>query len=507
MSSQDQFPRANIRTFGVELELLIPWLYHDEPDPHQDDAERLPGIIRLKMKDGSSGWEERDMLNNEIVDFLEDQGLHAGADSYGMGDYGTDHWILKQDPTIDSEPEDPRYMWFPVEITSPAVRATPEALEAIRYMLNLLCSKYRVKVNRSCGFHVHVGDGPELMPLKHIKRVIGFFWAADPLLSCLHPPRRKTNHYSQSMRDRSRLAHGSRPEQMDHNLHDQEGSNFCIRYLGRDLRYGEQPISWRRENREEYHIEAFEETREPGHFEPFFATDDVEEREDTEADTTEASPPEVPTEADEYLEIGARIEEYKASVDEGSIAPQTPYSSTRNRLTRRLAYPRFIPEDEETERSGPLTVKAKEDIGVFPGVEAVFLSSSSCMVDWLHRPNMSPQRPNYNITPYSCWRINWPEEVPWTIEFRSAEGTTSGEWAEMWARICVGLTHFAIHAPIEDYLSVLLNIDGAASGRAPYDIADLLDEVGLFAEAEYVQRRLMEKREEFRLEFVPDEES
>ncbi|KAI0827815.1 putative amidoligase enzyme-domain-containing protein [Hypoxylon sp. FL0890] len=522
MSSQDQiWPGARTRTFGVEFELLFPWLFVGEPDPHKDDADKLPPILRPQVPDEmresyqrGEVWHANEIqanLYDGVAEVLKQQGLPTGVDMFDTGDFDASHWILKSDPSISEIGEDIGYKWFGVEITSPAERASPEAFQAICHTLKLLTSNFRMRANRSCGMHVHVGDGAEFMPLEHIRRVVSFFWAADPLISCLHPPRRRTNRFSQSIRERSRLANGLKPDNMVASMHDSAPLKSCIRYIGNDTRHGEEPISWRQQNKEQQHIAAFEETRQPGNFEPFSSSQKQDAQKDTGDDIKMDDLFEwlrariaKPIKDDDDLEgLKVRIAKTEASIDKGSITPNTPYTSTRKRLvSRRFAHPRFVPEDEEIEKPKPLPKKAERDLGVFPGIEAIFSSPSSCVVNWLHQGNNVSERPNYNITPYSCWNLGRIDpDRPRTIEFRGAEGTTSGEWAEMWARICVGLTHFAIHAPVENYLSVLLNINSAASEGGAYDVIDLLDEVGLFAEAEFAERRLMENKEDFRLMF------
>ncbi|KAI1374365.1 hypothetical protein F4677DRAFT_425893 [Hypoxylon crocopeplum] len=399
-----------------------------------------------------------------------------------------DAWALKYDSSIS--PDRKLYKFFSVEITSPAERALPAAFYAVHYALNLLNSRYRTSVNSSCGMHVHVGDGVEPMPIEHLRRVMGLFFAADPLLACLHPPERRLNYYSASIRERSRMAHQEDLWGNDDPDEHYSANACCQRYIGAGMRFGESPISWREKNHPLKHVVAFEQTREPGHFEPFYIEQDgdkTEKPKENEWDGPAFQTSDLPLKSDEDLEIDSRIKRHLKNVDgNNTTGISAPYVSTQKR-THRFLYPEFVTEDIETSRAFGMMGKVDSDPGVFVGVDTIFGSGSACNLDWLVG-NLS--RPNYNISAYKCWFQELRGTTPPTIEFREAAGTTSGLWAEIWARICVGLTHFAIHAPVDEYLSALHNIDQGREEKTPYDLLDLLDQAGLFAEARYVEQRL-----------------
>ncbi|KAI0135208.1 hypothetical protein F4814DRAFT_400165 [Daldinia grandis] len=99
-----------------------------------------------------------------------------------------------------------KYKWQAIEIQSPALWATDESFKEIEYVTNILTYNYRLRVNPTCGFHVHVGNGTDFFTGEAIRRLGMFFWAADPTLSRLHPPWRRVHSYSASIRYHSRLA-------------------------------------------------------------------------------------------------------------------------------------------------------------------------------------------------------------------------------------------------------------------------------------------------------------
>ena len=51
-------------------------------------------------------------------------------------------------------------------------------------------------------------------------------------------------------------------------------ANDCRTYLGKDVRHGEESILWREQNKDYNVTRDFAQTRQPGHFEPFFLPQD-----------------------------------------------------------------------------------------------------------------------------------------------------------------------------------------------------------------------------------------
>ncbi|KAI8965359.1 hypothetical protein F5Y11DRAFT_361944 [Daldinia sp. FL1419] len=500
MATSQSLPQARTRTFGVELEFIVVWIWDDEPDPHESRASGLPPILKIP-KETREGYIQKGhnlfqaevegghQVQEYIRDVLRNNGVPAQlANNRTSAAFSV--WEAKRDPSIDHRE---RIKWTGIELTSPVERALPIAFSAINYALNLIKSTYRVMVNDSCGFHVHVGDGKEPMPLEHVKRVASLFWAADPVIAILHPPRRRIGKYSQSIRERTPLSRGKKMTDIDSSLNHKESR--CSRYFARGIRCGESPISWRITYRQERMMDAFEATRNPDHFQPFFPMNSgSHEREDLQNLETEEAP--------ELDEFGVKIHIEKArkaianAEDKRLSEPRSPMPK---RLTPRFAIPKPLDDPPHSKYSFMrLGERAKIDIGVFAGVREIFAANSSCVIAGLLDVG---ERPNYNIFQYKCWEFAARGRTPKTIEFREAEGTTSGPWAEMWSKICVGLTDFAIHAPVDRFISILYSLEQAISYKAPYDVVDLLQEVGLFAEAIFAEKRLLSYKDIWGLEY------
>jgi hypothetical protein len=78
-----------------------------------------------------------------------------------------------------------------------------------------------------------------------------------------------------------------------------------------------------------------------------------------------------------------------------------------------------------------------------------------------------------------------------TIESREAAGTLDAEWIVMWAKILCGLLEFARDASPTEFMRVV----GLCATPERYDVVDLLQDVGLYAEARYCEERLQRREE------------
>ncbi|KAI1445835.1 hypothetical protein F5Y02DRAFT_417754 [Annulohypoxylon stygium] len=228
-------------------------------------------------------------------------------------------------------------------------------------------------------------------------------------------------------------------------------------YIGGTILFGESPISWRERHNQEHVVELYEESRKTSRFEPFFVRNPAEIKDHRDEPTPFPSHTSL---SDDNMEVDIAVENYAATKGGWDALPKTPYASIRERKTPRFAYRVYNPERSNLElKAEQLQIKATEDIGIFARIQEVWSQCSSGAIEWLFDTG---ERPNYNLAAYSYGRLRFPNQRGGTIEFREAAGTADGEWAETWARICVGLTNFAIHTPVEEYLDTLYNIHRAA---------------------------------------------
>ncbi|KAI1486340.1 hypothetical protein F5X96DRAFT_682088 [Biscogniauxia mediterranea] len=468
-------------SFGVEAEFLIPWRFDDEADP-DSNISGLPPLFRIpsNMRDEIMQSKEPEnitgpFLFKSIEKTLETSGLssqysHTSALGKPLSAPPSPprylNWGVEADGSVVEEGDD-KYQtqlnnetfrqWIGLELQSPAEFEAQVAFDAIPYAFNITKKSYRCLINYSCSIHVHVGVGEEFMDLQMIRRVATLAYAVDPLLFTLHHPIRQVSEWCKSIRDYSKMAMGVSPVLPHTNSFI---GSTCVRYLGRDVRYGEEPISWRSSNSTPAAIAAFELTRQPNHFEPF-----------------------------QHV---------------------MPHASIRQRKTPRVKLPRLsaqrldeLAADLWDSAVFPITSKARQNkaqgnVGVFEAARRIYEANSSCAIAMLLRTdNMTA---SINFEAYTCIPLQGSKPRP-TIEFRIGEGGLD-DWAKWWARICVGLVRFAIHSPVDEFLRVLQNCDIAARQDGQYDVLDLLDDIGLFAEAEAAEERILKKKDEWKLDFA-----
>ena len=517
--NHDEYPLTRF-TVGVELEFILLVLCDGEQDPHEAQKDQLPPVLRVPLNTADDEWdtggETQKFAEEAIKDLLRENGFPVDVSKVG-----SDRWSLalgrlkayeayevKYDPTI-GEPDPRGYRLTRLEITSPVQFESPDSYKAIAHLVDLLCSSYRIIVNPSCGLHVHVGNKKaEHMSLAHVKRLSSFLWAADPLLAMLHPPRRRQNEMCQSIRGRTPLAHDT----IGRCEHDAYSTGWtCRRYIGTNIRFGEESPLWRESHREPATIAAFEETRKPGCYAPFF--------DDSAPSIHYIDGPRAPSST-----YGRPIQEdwpqreqrdpnnsSCALVVEASQVPKTsgPPGPARTRRRPRFRLPnptkdqiqRYVDQNNYySESFGILKAAAAQDLGVFEGVKRIFEASSSCQIKGLLWPST---RPNYNFGDYGCVNmIDSTREAKRTVEWREAEGSLEAQWVIMWCRIVVGLTRFAVYAPVVEFLGVLKLCNEATNEDGIYDVIDLLDATGLFVEAEFVEEKLAKLAKEYDLEYV-----
>ncbi|OTA64708.1 hypothetical protein K449DRAFT_421277 [Hypoxylon sp. EC38] len=243
MAGSNQFtvPVGTRLSVGVELEFLIPWLPSGKKDPLGSEAVHLPPLLRM---DPNTTQEAEDAAKETIRKTLRKHGVPVAKAIYDRRRGNKDSPDEEDEEDEDDEDSDPAtldhpfrlkerdkwyvgsdssvreyfnndYNWESIEIQSPALWARPECFEEVQFVVNVLTTSHRLRVNPSCGFHVHVGNGRWFFPAQHIKRLGTFLWAADPMISRLHPPWRRVVEFSRSIRYESVLSGGATGESIE----------------------------------------------------------------------------------------------------------------------------------------------------------------------------------------------------------------------------------------------------------------------------------------------------
>ncbi|KAI0386355.1 putative amidoligase enzyme-domain-containing protein [Hypomontagnella monticulosa] len=412
-----------------------------------------------------------------------------GFDGAILGTYTK--WDVKhesaiREPCVDSEDIVRQFQWLGVEIITPVLLDHPDSFETIHYVRELIKTNFRIRVNRSCSYHVHVGNGLERFPSGLLKRIASLVWATEHLMVTLQKPERQVNIYCPSLRHCSNLAKGD--------LSDHPDMDARSRFLAGDTRFGEEPISWRSQHCSQRNDEAFAKTRQEGHFEPFQVG---------KPGSAKKVEPNKPIQVPEPAESSEPTEANPAD-------PSDPNVTARVRTIPRIVLPRYTLQQRREMRKGvqpygkvSLDYDDEDDRtadpGVLEGVRHLLNATSSIHISHLLFPFGLWTRAMTNFNAYRIKEIKNPFGRR-TIEFRSGGGTF-GPWAETWAKICVGLVRFAIDARPDEFMDVVVKCDRSTTEDGVYDVIDLLFDLGLFTEAAVAQERILEHKAEWGLEY------
>lgn len=200
-------------SFGVELEFIIAHVPSIEFDRAiHGNAIAIPPEIE--------SYEEETYIHDQIQATLNSI-LPAANTRIFTGDGQTvpeqEHkgWQVKYDASLESLRDGLQIPgrhwdvdWVGVEVTSPALWTTEDSLTDVRSAVDLLNRTYRILTSEACGFHIHVGQGSNFIPLPDLRRAAALFFAADPLLAQLHPAHRLNNFMCMGVRLFSQVAQG-----------------------------------------------------------------------------------------------------------------------------------------------------------------------------------------------------------------------------------------------------------------------------------------------------------
>ncbi|KAG6994052.1 hypothetical protein G7Y79_00047g082780 [Physcia stellaris] len=165
-------------TFGIEIEFVV--AYHLEPIAN-------PELLELGL-----------FVRSHMVHVLREAGLSVNeADS--LNNY--DKWTIGTDGSIKAQPENPHspewngFQFFPVELRSPTLfwDANAAAFQQVDAVLRTLHGNFRIFVNQSCGFHVHVGNRDLGFPRSTLMKFASLVTVFEQQFASLHPYHRVNN--------------------------------------------------------------------------------------------------------------------------------------------------------------------------------------------------------------------------------------------------------------------------------------------------------------------------
>lgn len=365
------------------------------------------------------------------------------------------------------------YRFAGLEIRSPALIAEAASFAEVERVVSLLRQTFRLRLNETTGFHVHVGMGTQKLPPRAVRRLAQFLWCADGILSQLHPPERMMNQFCPSIRHSSHLARGN-PNQW--RLAEEQIADLG-RFIGRPTAS----------------------TPAVDHEEPAMVSDRLTALEENPHSfpTLDARPSSSrqtrrlpPVRTNPYEDDGARRRHRMRWGVELAILTRSEF------LGRDILHPHefempFSPSQETC-------TSVMSGLRVLCGPE-MYADTTRAIHELLGHIG---QRFNYNSLAYD-FMDSGALEIRRTIEFREAVGSVDPSWVAAWAKICSRIVEFCLEAEEDVFVELLMTILEAevafetSGGHSRYDVVDLLNDLGLHNEAELVEKILTGDKDSF----------
>lgn len=189
-------------TFGVEIEIAIATLGDDWHDPHPEDGRKVRGLLASDFNELSFDPQKggcRQFYRNTwrgVAKELEEKGIKLQHTQPKVPVEDCNSWAICMDRSICAPKalaDRYGYLWIPAEIVSPAFEYSEAALTEVKIVVETLASKFRISCNRSCGIHIHVGNGPDGFVHETIRNLFATLWTFEPQIMTIHPAHRLTN--------------------------------------------------------------------------------------------------------------------------------------------------------------------------------------------------------------------------------------------------------------------------------------------------------------------------
>jgi hypothetical protein len=184
-------------TFSVSNVIVFAALPKSSADPHPDDPRKpyfLPNNQKTKDKDGlfknpikeDGIWASSGVFfgQNELYEDISKTLDRAGFETNTRG---LARPSIYQGRFSKKHPSPGRYVFFPIEVISPAMELNEEAISYIREVYATLTNTYRTFINPEYTLQVQVGIGGTKFTDDAVKRLIAILWSYEPLIENLHP--------------------------------------------------------------------------------------------------------------------------------------------------------------------------------------------------------------------------------------------------------------------------------------------------------------------------------
>ncbi|KAI1096708.1 putative amidoligase enzyme-domain-containing protein [Rostrohypoxylon terebratum] len=449
-------------TFGVKLEAVF--FYSRDYDRLNEPPGDLPPLIDMtyeefkKREDRASRCVHMTKLGREknmakeveqrIMDFAralprDSRGFRLQFPDYTSEDPHRVHhqWRVKVSPSIKLDEQGYDGLDYGgLEILSPALYIDERSFREVKEVTDWLRKTFRTAVPPSCGLHVHIGYAKSIIPLRTLQKLAAICWAGDTLFQQMHPVSRRFNHHCLGPRVKSNLGDGRKAGD----------------YYTEDDRI---VLNMRRLSSITMAAREIADNREP----------DVAALPACIQSITERG-------------LARRLENTKFDRTKSRIKHAEMPSKEETEICEKPAYQLTIPDQPLRLLKGHGILTGARELFSCLNYNAVasLMSSNApgayCFENYLDRKRNVEMR--YNGKPVK------------TVVFRQAAGSLDGHWVGTYARICIGIARFADTATMPKVWQLIYECHLAETSQHQYDVIDLLLDLELPKEAEFVHNRL-----------------
>ncbi|RFN51588.1 hypothetical protein FIE12Z_4165 [Fusarium flagelliforme] len=486
---QDSYTRPPRVSFGVELEFLVACIAEDD----KDVDEAIPGLApATRYSDGCRAVEE----------LLEKHGFITSSEDGHSSEKQL--WLVTADNTVTEEnpltKQDSCYIdWLPVEISSPPMYSCEEAYNLVSSVIRLLTTNLRVRVNPTCGLHVHVGNGPHQLDMRALRNYAALLWTSESVLSTLHCPERTfAERTAMSVRRcrRINLASGATAEQARHEI--LKLPRIVPRYISRARRLGEHAVASHGDLRKLLHNDD----------EDLMSLVLEYDGDDSDWEEEESEPfyrPKRPKEArretlDRLRNMELCSEERGALLDSETtrreLPPQIDFPDSKTETESQTTGRTPLLDNERTKVKGYKPAELGPNTTWTGIAELLACDVGAHQIAYLMTERDGSKNYKYHSTNWTGQSTN--ELFPLrkrnthpTIESRLASGSLDAEWVVTWIKIQCRMLEWARDADPAQFMSILCKLsDDDHSEECSYDVLDFLRDIGMYTELKHCHERL-----------------
>lgn len=180
-------------TFGVELEFYIRFTPSDYEKAIDELISNKPewawidhrGLLQLALR-------------SHMIDTLKEH--QFAVNDIDVTEENYTKWTVARDSTIQPAMDNPEYgnpdfSFEGIELKSPALLHSSDSMQHVSKVISIINQTFKPSVNRSTGFHVHVGNGASGFPLQTLKNFASLVTVFQRQIQSIHAEDRLDNHF------------------------------------------------------------------------------------------------------------------------------------------------------------------------------------------------------------------------------------------------------------------------------------------------------------------------